>query len=173
MIWLWWAPLGAASLHVFEEFVYPGGFPSWDRAYRPAVRGSMTPGFYVVVNALFLIACAAVGLSGMPGGAAHFWGVRIQSIIPPSRAVFAWLVWAALLLSNATFHLVGSIRTRHVSPGVRTGILLYAPLVAFGYWHFLRDARISLPGAALAAVVGGSFQFWAEVVDHWRSRGAS
>jgi hypothetical protein len=26
--WLWWAPLGAAALHIGEEFVYPGGFAS-------------------------------------------------------------------------------------------------------------------------------------------------
>lgn len=25
--WLPWAPLIAASLHIFEEFFYPGGFP--------------------------------------------------------------------------------------------------------------------------------------------------
>lgn len=34
MRWLFWAPLVAATLHIFEEFVWPGGFARWDREYR-------------------------------------------------------------------------------------------------------------------------------------------
>src|SRR5262249_5803750 len=52
--WIWWAPLCAATLHIVEEFVYPGGFAEWDRAYRPAFRESITPRLHVVVNALLL-----------------------------------------------------------------------------------------------------------------------
>ena len=40
MDWIPWAPLAAASLHIVEEFVLPGGFPAWDRAYRPGLRRS-------------------------------------------------------------------------------------------------------------------------------------
>lgn len=50
MTWLWWAPLAATTLHIFEEFVYPGGFAEWDRNYRPAVRKSITPRFHIIVN---------------------------------------------------------------------------------------------------------------------------
>ena len=54
MVWVWWAPLAAAGLHIAEEFVWPGGFGDWDRAYRPAIRQSITPGLHVVVNVLLL-----------------------------------------------------------------------------------------------------------------------
>ena len=50
--WVFWAPLGAASLHIIEEFVYPGGFAAWDRRYRPGMRKSITPRFHIIINGL-------------------------------------------------------------------------------------------------------------------------
>ena len=32
--WLLWAPLVAAAAHIFEEFVWPGGFMNWYRRYH-------------------------------------------------------------------------------------------------------------------------------------------
>ena len=57
MKWLAWAPLGAAALHVSEEFLLPGGFMDWYRRYRPLVQRSITPRFL----------CGHVG-SGAEGG---------------------------------------------------------------------------------------------------------
>lgn len=170
MTWLWWAPLGAAALHIVEEFVYPGGFASWDRAYRPAIRSSITPRMHVVVNALLLVACASVGISGMPGGVVDVGGLRPRSFIPVSLAVPGWLALAALLFSNAVFHLVGTYETKRKSPGVRTGVLLHVPLALFGYWHFLRAGQVSVVMAGVSAVVGGSYHLWAALAHQWRSR---
>ena len=47
--WLRWALLPAASVHIFEEFVFPGGFPAWYRTYRAAPT-RITPRFLVIVN---------------------------------------------------------------------------------------------------------------------------
>lgn len=104
MSWLWWAPLGAAALHIGEEFVYPGGFASWDREYRPAIRSSITPRLHLVVNVLLLAACTSVGISGMPGAAIVVAGLRLRPVVPASLAVPGWLALAALLFSNAVFH---------------------------------------------------------------------
>jgi hypothetical protein len=122
--WVWWVPLGAAALHIVEEFVYPGGFASWDRGYRPAIESSITPRLHLVVNGLLLAACVSVGISGMPGAAIDIGGLRLRSPVPASLSALAWLTLAALLFSNAVFHLVGTFQTKRLSPGVRTGLLL-------------------------------------------------
>jgi hypothetical protein len=72
--WVFWAPLGVASLHIIEEFVFPGGFPDWDRQYRPAFRQSITPRFHVIINGLLLLACYDVGALGP--SPVHGWRAR-------------------------------------------------------------------------------------------------
>ena len=170
MNWLWWAPLGSAALHIGEEFIYPGGFASWDREYRPSIRSSITARLHFVVNALLLLACASVGISGMPGGAITLGGLRFRSFIPASLAVPAWLALAALLFSNAVFHLVGTYQTNRVSPGVRTGVFLYMPLTIVGYWHFLHTGQAGAVVAGVSALVGGSYHLWASLAHKWRTR---
>ena len=167
---MWWAPFGAAALHIGEEFIYPGGFASWDREYRPSIERSITAGLHWLVNTLLLVACASVAISGMPGAAIVVGGVRFRSPIPASLAVPAWLALAALLLSNALFHVVGTYRTKRWSPGVRTGLLLYVPLASVGYWHFIQARQVSAVAAAVSAALGGSYHFWAALAHRWRSR---
>ena len=152
--WLWWAPLGAAALHIGEEFVYPGGFATWDRKYRPGVRTSITPMLHFYANALLLLACVAVGASGAPDGVVVVGGIRFRSVIPGSLSAAAWLTLAAVLFSNTVFHLIGTFQTRRVSPGVRTGVVLYVPLALVGYWYFLHTGHVSFVAAALSALVG-------------------
>jgi uncharacterized protein with HXXEE motif len=173
MIWFWWAPLGAASLHIVEEFVHPVGFADWDRAYRPDIRASITPGLHVVMNALLLFACFSVALAGMPGGALEIAGVRFRSAIPESLAAPAWLALAALIFSNAVFHVAGTVQTGRISPGVRTGVVLYMPMAVVGFWRFLATGRVSPLAAGAAALAGGSYHLWAALGHRWRAaRGA-
>jgi hypothetical protein len=164
MTWLWWAPLGAAALHIFEEFVFPGGFAAWDRAYRPGIRSSITPRLHVQVNSLLLLGCLAVALSSSRGPVRAAWS--------PAQGAVAWLALAALLFSNAVFHALGAIRTRRYSPGMATGLLLYVPMAVFGYVYFLTRGRVPAWAAALAALAGGSYHAWMSVVHSWRARHA-
>lgn len=170
MNWLWWAPLLAALAHIFEEFVYPGGFADWDRAYRPKFRSSITPRLHLVVNAALVFACVSVGISGIPGGVANIGPMRVRGIIPPHYAVAGWLTVAALLFSNTIFHIVGSLRTGRASPGVRTGLLLYVPLAVGGFWHFLSSGLTSFSTSILAALLGGSYHLWASMFHAVRGR---
>ena len=172
MIWLWWAPLLVAVLHIIEEFVYPGGFAAWDRDYRPRIRSSITPRLHVFINVFLLLACISVGLAGMTGGGAEVSAVRIHSLVPPQYAVAAWLTLSALLLSNAVFHVLGTVRTGLMSPGVCTGVLLYLPLAVFGYWHFLRAGEVSAGTAVLSVLLGGSYHIWAAMLHSARARGS-
>ena len=152
--WISWAPLGAASLHIVEEFFYPGGFAAWDREYRPGIRKSITTRFHVIMNGLLLVACYDVAaLAKSPLG------------IP------AWLTVTALLFSNAIWHLIGAVKTRKYSPGMVTGSLLYIPLAVYGYAHLLRTGRSSVSTAAVAFAIGISYHLWvARAVHAWRSR---
>ena len=58
-----WVPLMAATLHIAEEFVLPGGFPGWYRAYRTD-PSRITPRFLFIVNAALLNACLNIGILG-------------------------------------------------------------------------------------------------------------
>jgi len=170
-VWLWWTPLAAVALHITEEFVWPGGFADWDRAYRPAIRKSITPGLHVVVNALLLYLCLSVALAGSGAQGASIGGLRFRSAIPSALAVASWAVLAGLLSANAVFHAIGTTRTKRYSPGLVTGMVLYVPLAAFGLWHFIRAGQLS-PLAALGSVaLGASYQFWAGIGHRLRARG--
>ena len=152
MTWLWWAPLGAATLHIGEEFVFPGGFPEWDRMYRPQIRKSITKRFHIVINALLIGFCLTVAQAA-----------------GTAQGVAAWLTLAALLLGNAIFHLVGTVKTRRYSPGLVTGLALYVPMAIVGYVHFLRTRQASWGTAAVAALLGSSYQLWATMLHARRA----
>src|SRR5262245_9943242 len=152
---MWW-PLVAAIAHIFEEFAYPGGFAEWDRAYRPAYKASITPRLHLVMNGLLLFACVAVGAAG-----------------PTARGVAGWLTLAALLASNAVYHVVGAFKTHRYSPGMVTGLLLYVPMAIYGYVHFLRSHAASSGTAIAAAALGGSYHFWSALGHARRTRKAA
>lgn len=140
--WLPWAPLVAAILHLTEEFVLPGGFPAWYRAYRTDAS-RVTTRFLVIVNAALLIACLnTVQLGHTMAGAV------------------AWLTIMALLCSNGIWHLWATLKSHTYSPGVVTGIAIYVPLALFGFALALRSGAVSKISMLIAAVIGGSYHFW-------------
>jgi Protein of unknown function with HXXEE motif len=154
--WLYWAPLVAASLHIVEEFAYPGGFVGWYRRSYPKIAASITPRLLVIVNVLLVILCYDVGaLAGRPSGA------------------FLWLVVMALLFANAVWHVVGAVRTRSYSPGLVTGLLLYMPVTVYGVARLIGRGELSLLRAGVALAAGSSYQLWANLLHRQRARGAA
>ena len=154
--WISLVPAGAASLHIVEEFVFPGGFADWDRRYRPAFEKSITPRLHIIVNGLLLVACYDVGTLGVT-----------------PMGVAAWLTVMALLATNGIWHVMGAIRTRSYSPGMVTGALLYVPLTVYGYARFLRSGQASMGTAFLAGALGASYQLWVgKALHRWRMRRA-
>jgi hypothetical protein len=140
--WLLWAPLVAAAAHIVEEFVFPGGFPSWYRRYR-ANASRVTPRFLILINAGLLVTCAEIAvIARQPAGAA------------------VWLAMAAILASNGCWHVWASFRSRTYAPGTVTGALLYVPMALYGYVDCLRHGVVAPGVAVVALVVGGSYQFW-------------
>jgi len=148
-VWSWlvvaflWLPLLAIAAHMTEEFVWPGGFAAWYRAYPPGSTAVVTTRFLVLVNAVF------VGLALVP-----------PLLGPSARAFGYWLVVAAIAGANGVFHLRASLRTRGYSPGVVTGVALYIPLATLGGAYLLR-ARLVSPVTALQAVaIAAAYAWW-------------
>jgi hypothetical protein len=138
-----WLPLIAVAAHLIEEFVWPGGFADWYRAYRPDRAASVTVRFLVVINAvLVLMALIPPMLGGSP------------------RAMAMWLVIAAIGAANTMFHGWATLRTRVYSPGVVTGAIGYLPLAALGWNILVRTGVASIGTTIQAVVVGIGFHLW-------------
>ena len=135
-----WSLFAAAVLHITEEFAFPGGFSGWYRAYKPAVTSSFTTRFAVWITVALLALCANVAQAGQR-----------------PLAIAAWLAVAALLFSNAVFHMIGTWQTRRYSPGVITGTLFYVPLAVYGYAHFISTGKVSAGTAIASFVIGASY----------------
>ena len=134
-----------ATLHITEEFAFPGAFPSWYRQYR-GNSSRITTRFLVLINAGLLITLLKVALvARRPEGA------------------FLWLVFAAILASNGCWHGWASWHSRQYSPGMITGLLLYIPLAIDGYYNFLRFHAVPLPAAAIAGLIGCLDPLWSFV----------
>jgi len=139
-----WLPLGAVLLHLFEEFVWPGGFAEWYRWYRPERAASVTTRFLVWINVLFvLMALIPVAMGFRPYGVAF------------------WLVVASIAAANGLFHLWAMFRTRRYSPGVVTGCIVYLPLAVFGFVYFWRAGLANVALLLQAAIIGPAYNVYA------------
>ena len=139
---LFWFPLLAAALHIFEEFVWPGGFAAWYRWYRPDLAPTVTVRFLVTVNLALLFACVAIGVDG-----------------PSKFGAALFLTITSLLFGNGVFHLSATLRRKRYAPGLITGVLLYLPLAVVGYATVRRLHLASIGTAVVAAILGGSYQW--------------
>ena len=140
--WLLWSPLTAASLHVFEEFAWPGGFPRWYRTYRGNAE-SVNRRFLFIINAGLLITLFEGAIAGRtPVGVALL------------------LMFSAILFSNGFWHLWAGYQSHSYSPGVISGTLVYLPLGIFEYSGWIRLGRASIRTSAVALLAGMSYPLW-------------
>ena len=140
--WLCWAPLAASSIHIFEEFAWPGGFPRWYRSYRKDAK-SANRRFLIFINAGLLITLIEAAMA-----ARTLIGVALL------------LTFSAVLFSNGCWHLWASYKSRSYSPGAISGTFLYLPLLWFEYTGWVRLGRASLGAAAVAFSIGISYPLW-------------
>lgn len=118
----------ASWLHLFEEFVYPGGFLHWIKLWFPSAKLGI--GDAIVINGLFLALVASplvFDASGTP-----IFAISIPTI----------------LIINGFLHVGGTIVTRRYSPGVVTAALLYWPIG--GYAIYLMAQEWNLTPATIA-----------------------
>lgn len=139
MDWIFSAFVGAAVLHVFEEYFYPGGFPDFMKRTSPAFAPFISTSFTVVVNGLFLLLCV------------------LGAVLGRDAPVFSLSI-AGLLVSNGLIHLAACLRTGRYAPGVISGFLLYIPLGIAAYALFLGSGQLSVAQALLSALLGLAYQ---------------
>ena len=138
-----WLPLMAVSLHLIEEFVWPGGFGDWYRWYRPERASSITTRFLVIINVVLVVIALIPPLLGAT-----------------PRGLAMWLVVAGIGAANALFHIWATINRRRYSPGLVTGTLVYLPLAVVGYLSLVETGKVS-PGTTIQAIVVGiGFHIW-------------
>ncbi len=152
MYWLFWTPLIAACLHIFEEFVFPGGFSEWYKTYKPGIKKSVTWKFLFLINGGLLILCYDIAAIG-----AGVFGIAL------------WLGVMTMLAANGIWHIKGVIKTKEYSPGVITGTILYIPLAVYGFIYFLSNDMISILYALAAFIIGASYQLWSILFHRLRS----
>lgn len=140
-----WSLFAAIAVHELEEFAWPGGFRAWYISYSPHVEASMTRRFLLGINALML---AAAALSA------------IYFTSPTMRLL--WLAVGSCVGINGLWHLQATLRTRRYSPGVASGVLVYAPLVAYGFIHFVRCGWVSPRDSLSAASYGAAYWIFSE-----------
>lgn len=138
-----WLPLGAVTLHMIEEFVWPGGFGDWFRRYRPERARSVTTAFLFWINALLVAMALLVALLG-----------------EGRRGVAFWLVVASIGAANGVFHLWASYRSRSYSPGLVTGLVVYVPLALYGFAHFAGNGLASRGTMLEALLVGPAYHLY-------------
>lgn len=149
--WLLWAPLGAACLHVVEEFVWPGGFLAWYRTYRGGAA-TVNRRFLVIINAGLLVTLLEGALAGNT-----LFGVVVL------------LTFSGVLFSNGCWHLWASRKSHAYSPGTVTGTSLYLALPFFQYFGWMRLGRISPTTAILVLLIGTSYPLWSALYHRKRT----
>ncbi len=139
MNWIFQAFVGAAVLHVLEEYFYPGGFPDFMKKSSPVFAPFVTTNFAILINGLFLVLCV---LGAFFGKNSPVFGLSI----------------ASLLIFNGLTHLGGSLRGRRYAPGMISGLLLYLPLGITAYVLFLRSSQVSVLQVLLSILLGIVYQ---------------
>jgi len=115
----WWLFPATSIVHFGDELFVGGGFYTWVTSIGGA-RVSMVRFAFATVVA--------------------FASITIASWVAQRR--YDWLLFAlaAIILTNALTHLVGSLATHSYSPGTVSGLLLWLPLGgAILYQGFARN----------------------------------
>ncbi len=136
--WIFAAAVGAAAVHIFEEYVYPGGFPAALKNLLPMAVHLFTPVFHLTVNGLFLLVCLCCALIG-------------KANLVLSLSVFS------LVFANAVLHIRGAIVTKRYYPGVISGALIYIPLAVYAYSMFLVSGHLTWLQGGLSVLLGAVY----------------
>jgi hypothetical protein len=145
VILLWFLPL-ALSLHVIEEFAYPGGLRQWIRAYKPGRPKSTL--YYFIANASILIGAYIIAFR-----AVDIFGFRI------------YLALVAIVGSNGISHIRGTLQKKQFCPGVFSSMVLYLPLTVLSFYYFLAQGKVDILSAVVCACIGVFIGYYVGGID--------
>ena len=134
VIMLLWALPIALGLHVFEEFIFPGGLKQWIKAYKPKKPKSDL--YYFVINAGAII------------------GTLILALRPSVAGMRIYVCVVAAMAANAVSHIRGTIQKRRYCPGTVSGCLLLLPLFVISYGYLLSTGKFDWLSAVVNVCVG-------------------
>jgi hypothetical protein len=137
--WVFAGFLIASIVHITEEYVYPGGFPTVMKRTAPRFAPLITTRFAVIINGLQLILC-------------------VVAIIVGQRNLVFSLSVAGLLMVNGLAHIGASIRRRGYAPGVLSGLVLYLPLSLYAYASFITAGQLTASEVLVTGVLGTLYQ---------------
>lgn len=133
----------AIIAHMFEEFVFPGGFIQWYRHNRPDIASGITKSRLTITNLIFLV------LSFMP------------LLLGPSTQGLSWLLaLSSITAVNALSHMIGSTRTKTYSPGEVTAMFINLPLTIYINWELMATHAITPDYAGKCFLVGIAYHIW-------------
>ncbi|MGR6431493.1 HXXEE domain-containing protein [Rhizobium sp. PAMB 3174] len=147
-------PLAACFFHLIEEFAWPGGFGRWYAEYRPEIAKSLTVAFLVRINAVMVAVAIWIAWRGTTA----------------EGYLSAWVVLAAILMSNAFFHLRAVWIMRRYSPGVVTGTLLYLPLYFAGVPVLVSHGMATTTQVVFSTALGLCYPLWSLTNHRRRAR---
>ena len=142
---LWCLPI-ALSMHVFEEFAFPGGLKQWIKTYRP--RKLRSNFYYFFINAAAIGVTCIIALT-----ASRHLGLSI------------YLYFVALMTGNSLSHIRATIQKKRYCPVAISGALLFLPLFVGSSWYFLTTGKLDWLPAVLNSVIGLFFGFYVFGVD--------
>ena len=140
---LWALPI-AFGLHVFEEFIFPGGLQRWIRAYKSNPKSDY---YYFVLNAAT-------------------WVVALVLALKPSVAgLYVCAGFIALLAGNSVSHIRGTLQKKQYCPGTASGVALLLPLFVVSHWYLLSCRRLDWQALAVNVAIGIFVGFYLFGVD--------
>jgi hypothetical protein len=142
---LWSLPI-VLSLHVFEEFAFPGGLKKWINEYKP--RRPKSNFYYLMVNATAIAGAVIIALT-----ASDILGFRI------------YLYCVALMGGNAVSHLCGTVQAKQYCPGTYSGAFLLLPLLVISSWYLLREGKVDFTSAIICVGLGTFIGFYVFGLD--------
>ena len=134
--WVFIALPIAGGIHIFEEYVYPGGFQNaLSKAVPRMATPFFTPKFHLVINSLFIVMCFASAFIG-------------ETNLILSMSVIS------LIFVNSVMHIRGVLVTKKYYPGVISGALIYIPFAIYAYSVFLSSGQLTWIQASISFLLG-------------------
>jgi len=133
--WIFVAIPIAAAIHIFEEYLFPGGFAEAFNKLLPRASHLFTLKFHIVVNGLFFMLCL------------------ISALIGKTNLVLSLSIFG-LIFANAVLHIRGAIINQRYYPGVISGVFIYIPITIYAYSVFLSSRQLTWLQAGLSFLLG-------------------
>jgi len=133
--WIFVALPIAAAIHIFEEYVFPGGFAEAFRKLLPRAAHLFTLKFHILVNGVFFLLCV------------------ISTLIGKTNLVLSLSIFG-LIFANAVLHIRGAIINKGYYPGVISGVVIYIPITVYAYSLFLTSRQLTWIQAGLSFLLG-------------------